>query len=250
MNITNAQIRARARSTLVGQYKVLILAALLARLIILAASQVFFVPGTSAATLILSWVISLVFSLLTGVLDAGAAYMFLSAARQRPIKVSQLFYAVRNQPDKPILITLMILLLNTALVMPFLLAGLLLIGNSIPRGVIYTSLLGLLLNLPVKALPTAVALILLWTIPASFLNLMYSMAMFLYVDHPARSAVDLMRGSREFMQGKKMQLFKLILSFAGYFLLGLLTLGIGYLWIVPYVNMSEAIFYLEGSQGQ
>ena len=57
-----------------------------------------------------------------------------------------------------------------------------------------------------------------------------------------------MRSSREFMHGKKLPLFKLILSFAGYFLLGLLTLGVGFLWITPYVNMSEAIFYLEGER--
>ena len=248
MTITNSQIRARARSTLVGQYKVLILAALLARLIILAVRQYFFVSGTSMTALVLSWLISLIFSLLTGVLDAGASFLFLSAARQRPIRVGQLFYACKNQPDKPILITLMILLLNTALVMPFVLVWLLLVGRALPGGVIYTSLIALLINLPLKAVPVTAVLILIWSVPAVILNLTYSMALFFYVDHPGRPAAALMRSSREFMHGKKLPLFKLILSFAGYFLLGLLTLGVGFLWITPYVNMSEAIFYLEGER--
>ncbi len=245
MNITNSQIRARARSTLVGQYTTLILADLLGRLIILIAGQFFAVSGNSMAAFLLSSLISVIFSLFSGILEAGAAYMFLCAARLRPIKIGDLFYAFRNQPDKPILISLIMLLFNAALMIPFVMIGLLLLRGSIPAGVIYPSLLSLILNLPADALPAVLILILLWTVPAAVLNLTYSMALFLYVDAPYRPAVELMRGSREFMAGKRLVLFKLLASFAGYLLLGLLTFGIGYLWIMPYMNMSETIFYLE-----
>ena len=245
MTITNPQIRARARSTLVGQYKVLILAALLSRLIILVAGEFFAVSGSSVGALILSLVTSLVFSLFSVLLDTGATYMFLSAARLRPIRISDLFFAFKNQPDKPILVGLMLLLLNTALAVPFVIVGILLLRGSLPANVVYTSVLPFLLNLPAGKLPVALALIVVWAVPAVILNLTYAMALYLYVDNPNKTAIGLMRESREIMNGKKLSLFKLHISFVGYFLLGLLTMGIGFLWITPYVNMSETIFYLE-----
>ena len=45
------------------------------------------------------------------------------------------------------------------------------------------------------------------------------------------------------MDGHKMDLFLLILSFIGWFLLSILTLGIGLLWLIPYMYTSIAHFY-------
>jgi len=45
------------------------------------------------------------------------------------------------------------------------------------------------------------------------------------------------------MKGHKAELFFLGLSFIGWFFLSVLTLGIGFLWLVPYVNTSLALFY-------
>ena len=45
------------------------------------------------------------------------------------------------------------------------------------------------------------------------------------------------------MRGHKFDLFYLYLSFIGWFLLCLLTAGIGFLWLAPYVDTSLAAFY-------
>ena len=45
------------------------------------------------------------------------------------------------------------------------------------------------------------------------------------------------------MSGNKMRLFLLDLSFIGWFLLGLITFGIAFLWITPYWNTARAAFY-------
>lgn len=45
------------------------------------------------------------------------------------------------------------------------------------------------------------------------------------------------------MDGHKLDLFLLELSFIGWYLLGILTLCIGYLWIVPYQYTTMAVFY-------
>jgi len=45
------------------------------------------------------------------------------------------------------------------------------------------------------------------------------------------------------MYGYKWKYFCLGLRFIGWFLLGILSLGIGFLWIMPYMSISFAKFY-------
>lgn len=52
-------------------------------------------------------------------------------------------------------------------------------------------------------------------------------------------------GSFKLMKGNKWRLFKLQLSFIGWFLLGIITLGIGLLWVTPYFKTAMSNFYLE-----
>ena len=47
-----------------------------------------------------------------------------------------------------------------------------------------------------------------------------------------------------------MRYFLLELSFIGWSLLGLLTLGIGLLWILPYITQTNTQFYLDLTQQQ
>lgn len=52
------------------------------------------------------------------------------------------------------------------------------------------------------------------------------------------------------MKGHKTELFVLDLSFIGWWLLSIITLGIGFLWLVPYYRQTVANFYrkLAGDQ--
>ena len=45
------------------------------------------------------------------------------------------------------------------------------------------------------------------------------------------------------MQGHKMDLFVLSLSFIGWMILGVFTFGILYIWLVPYMSVTLANFY-------
>jgi uncharacterized membrane protein len=47
------------------------------------------------------------------------------------------------------------------------------------------------------------------------------------------------------MKGNKWRLFKLNLSFIGWGVLCVLTLGVGSLFLVPYVSAASAEFYVE-----
>lgn len=73
----------------------------------------------------------------------------------------------------------------------------------------------------------------------------YSYAMTFYVlrDHPELKYNGAIERSMKMMAGHKFDLFYLQLTFIGWGLLCVLTLGIGYLWLAPYMQASFAHFY-------
>lgn len=85
-------------------------------------------------------------------------------------------------------------------------------------------------------------------IPAFIKYYSYSQAYFILYDTYEETGIrpgflDCITASRRLMDGYKGQLFLLDLSFIGWHLLALLTFGIGYLWLTPYISATKAAFY-------
>jgi len=80
-------------------------------------------------------------------------------------------------------------------------------------------------------------------IGAIIFGLAYSMVPFVLQDHPELSPKEALNKSRLMMRGHKGDLFILWFSFFGWWILGIMTLGIGFLWIQPYWNTAIAHFY-------
>ena len=75
------------------------------------------------------------------------------------------------------------------------------------------------------------------------LSYAYSMVPYLLRDYPELSAREALRTSSQMMKGHKWDLFVLDLSFIGWILLGIMTAGIGLLWVAPYMDTTHAAFY-------
>lgn len=94
--------------------------------------------------------------------------------------------------------------------------------------------------------------VMLWTllfiIPGIIAAYRYAMAPFILLENPDMKASQALKASSEMMQGHKWQLFCLEISFIGWSILCLFTLGIGALWLNPYVNAAHAAFYREISK--
>ena len=92
-------------------------------------------------------------------------------------------------------------------------------------------------------------LMFLWTllfiIPGIVKAFAYSMTPFILDENPELTPVEAIHRSRMMMKGHKFDLFWLYLSFIGWGILCLFTAGIGFLWLVPYVQTAEAAFYEE-----
>lgn len=85
--------------------------------------------------------------------------------------------------------------------------------------------------------------LLLLIVPGIIAIIRYSMSFYIMHDNPELSAVEALDKSKEMMDGEKMRLFTLWLSFLGWFILGLISIGIGFIWITPYYNAAVTAFY-------
>lgn len=86
---------------------------------------------------------------------------------------------------------------------------------------------------------------LLLLIPGIIKGLAYSQAYFLLKDHPEYSTLEAITESRKRMVGYKWKYFLLNLSFIGWGILCIISLGIGFLWLIPYYSTTLAEFYDE-----
>jgi uncharacterized membrane protein len=84
---------------------------------------------------------------------------------------------------------------------------------------------------------------LLLIIPGIIAALSYSMTYFIIADNDSIGALDAITKSKEMMRGNKWKLFCLGFRFFGWGLLCILTVGIGFLWIYPYMMVSFTQFY-------
>lgn len=84
---------------------------------------------------------------------------------------------------------------------------------------------------------------LLFIIPGIVAGYSYSMASFIMTENPGMKASEAIEASKRLMDGHKAELFVLDLSFLGWILLNVFTLGIGSLWLNPYMNAAHAAFY-------
>ena len=75
--------------------------------------------------------------------------------------------------------------------------------------------------------------------------LLYDQALFLFIDHQDYSFLQCLRESRRMMYGHRIQLFVLNLSFIGYWVLSILSLGTAYICVKPYIAVTKALFYVE-----
>ena len=89
--------------------------------------------------------------------------------------------------------------------------------------------------------------IFLWTllliIPGIIAALSFSMTFYILADDNSIGAMEAIDKSKKMMDGYKWKYFCLGLRFIGWSLLCILTLGIGFLWLLPYMQVSMVKFY-------
>ena len=239
----NYELKNVAKDRLEGKYKGAILILLLsnviawiARLVInsIAAStatSVYAMSGSASAAqavTILFDVVLLAANILLGVMSAGIALYFLNIACGQQPFTKDLFYGFQNDSKKALVISAAVTLCNTVCLGP---------GQYLSQNFLNTRdgkwVLPALL---------AMAIGLCIYIPIS---LGIAMSFFLMLDFPGKSGKETLQLCWRLMKGNRKRLFLLELSFLPLMLLCILSFGIGFLWLEPYMQMTYAYFFLD-----
>ncbi len=86
---------------------------------------------------------------------------------------------------------------------------------------------------------------LLLFIPGIIVILMFSQIFYIMADDPETNVMDIFKKSASLMKNKKLQYLGLSLKYFLFFILGIFTVGIWWLWLIPQAYVSFAIFYKE-----
>jgi uncharacterized membrane protein len=229
-NQSSSQLKALARGQLLGKYKVVIAATILISLITFTVSLFAssFVNIDTITGIIINYIISYVVEIITGVFIVGFIVLNLNMICNKPFFISDIYYGFHNHTNKIIVVKFFITTLELLATLPCMICI-----NLLQYHFSYFLL----------------SLVLLTSIPAVvitiFIELNLSMAYYLLLDFPEYSSKDILLLSIKIMKNQKGRLFYLMVSFIPIFLLALLPVGLGLLWIIPYYRMTLTYFYLD-----
>lgn len=178
------------------------------------------------------YVLLFLFSFLLGVLSTllqiGSYFLLLNIVSRQSWSVSDLFFAFRRDLGRAATVAVALSLIPLLCLLPYYIFSYLFRQNLIPLWAILM-LLSLIAGIAVY-------------IPAT---LSLSMAPLLLLDFPQYNASDILQHSVQIMNGNKGRLFLLELSFLPLNLLCVFSFGLGTLWVMPYMQMTMVLFYLD-----
>ena len=191
------------------------------------------IPDVPEYFLLFQVICGLFISVISGMLSAGYQCLFLKFYCGQRIQVSDLFYGFTKNTGTFFLLSLILAFLETVIQMPSDYFSSMLTDDLLLTNIPYQSVCYL-------GVTSSIAIVLIM-----YIKLIYSQVYYLALDFPAEKTISLLRMSRKFMKGHKGRLFYIYASFIPLILLSILTLGIGFLWLLPYIQAVLTEFYLD-----
>ena len=233
MNRYSAYLKRMARSALKGKYGLYIVSLIVIMLISGITESIpssLFGTPTNVLLFISQLLVSFMLSVLVNMLNIGLTKLALSICRRQPFSFRDLFYAFTHQTDQFLILEIILTAIATLFQLP----------------VLY---LNYLVTQEILSYMTYNLIFWIWNFAAMFFTMLvtlwFALSVYLLIDMPELSPLMALRQSALLMRGLKRRLFYLQLSFTGMYLLGIVSCGIGFLWILPYQETAMAMFYLD-----
>ncbi len=194
-------------------------------------NTVYAMTGSDGAAAAVSFVFDALLlgaGILLGVMNAGIALYFLNLACGQPASLRDLFYGFRTDSKKFLVISSAMVLCQTVCLWP---------GQYLSQHYFSTRESTWILY---ALAATAVGLCIY--VPIS---LGISLSFFLMLDFPQNSGKETLALCWRRMKGHRGRLFQLELGFLPLMLLCVLSFGIGFLWLEPFMQMTYACFFLD-----
>lgn len=232
MNRPCKELKRIARENLSGQYRTSMGAILAMGIIPLAAELPFSMLQDSRQPIgqtIIFYVADFLISLITFLLSAGVINLNLHLARKKKGTLGMVFHAFKNHPDRFLIAGILLTLLTVVAAVPF--------GAG--------ALIYYIKGVAVWTVACLVVLAIISILLIAFVQLQYALTVYFMLDHPEMGVIEALRTCRKAMKGNKGRLLYLFFSFLGLHVLSILSLGIGYLWVLPYQFQTTANLYLD-----
>lgn len=242
---SSAQLKALSKSQLFGNYGTVIGISLIHMLCTFPLS--FIISPISSFSLEFYYVLLFLVNLFSGFFIAGEALVYLKIACHTRPAVSDLFYyfqgSYTERGTKVVRIQLILSAVSVFCSMPYTYVQLALtkdMANRLNADPAST-------ELPFNSVLFLVYAILLVAgcFIQIFVQLLLSQIFYLMLDFPEYSGPELLRLAPKLIKGHKARLLYIMVSFFPLFLLCVLSCGIGYLWVYPYMQTTYANFYLD-----
>lgn len=232
MRHTSAELKRLAREQLNGHWGIAIAANLLVQMIISGLLMPFYflliITGSGTVQYITYMAAAIIISAVSMVLQCGILRMYFAFARNQEVSIGMVFGEFTRRPDRYILGYVLIFVIEMVCMLPG--------AICLVVGIVAETVLAIMIGVALYIAGIAVVV---------FVSLRLSQIFYLLVEHGDMSVIDAFRTSSEMMEGNMGRFFYIYLSFIGWSLLGLLSCGIGMLWVTPYMMQTNVNFYRE-----
>lgn len=240
-----SRIKEDSRNALAGNYMLFFIVLVITGLLTGAANHLLsYLPLPSGRVgflflMVFNLILDYIVMILAKMLQAGQYFLSLNIARYNRVSVSDLFLAFRYDAAKALKISALLALIETLCTAPMIVS----FSNLLYAGAFSV---GTGADVPVPTILLVAGLGILGMILLEVgLAYPFSQALFLYIDHQEYSAAECLANSRSLMRGKIGNFFLLHLSLTGYFVLSILSMGLGLIWVLPYLDVIRANYYMN-----
>jgi len=230
-------IKATAKENLLGNYRFVIPALLMINIFSLLINNLS-LSMNSETGFTISFLLYLIFSaisiLLLKVFSIGKAHLFLNLMTNREVKLNNIYQGFKHNPKYSLQLCFLYLLFVNILGY---------VSYLIFERFIFTNLLQSDKN--INTIFIFLVLFLVCFLLFLYIALSFSQVFYLANDFANLSAIDTLKFSWKLMEGNRIYLLKLHLSFIPWYLLSVLTCGIALFWVLPYLYATLTLFYLD-----
>lgn len=225
MKHTSSQLKAISRSALDGNWGLPIAANLLLFAISfpIMFSITFFTNTTTTTGTITSEFLTYTVSLFISLFSAGITKMTLNISRKQAYSMKDMLYVFHHNADRFLIVGLVITVISFITGLPVMVMSM---NSNIPVSfIVFFSLFDLIISV--------------------IIDLFLGLSIYLLLDNPEMGAIDSMKESIRLMKGNKGRSLYITLSFLPLAFASVFTCYIGFIWLIPYMDMTTANFYRD-----
>lgn len=203
--------------------------------------------GTTLYDIIFLNVTLFLFSLLLSLFQAGYLKICLSCLRGEPISIGDMLYAFYHHPDQYVLMFLVINGISSVIALIFSIPGFQYLSSP-------SADLSLSTALSIQAELSALTGVYLYKMIGSLVSALvlipFALSTFVMIDNPGTGPIQAIKKSFSLMKKNFFRYILLQLSFLGLEILAACSCCIGFLWVMPYLQITLAALYQERKAAQ